>query len=807
MDIHSVPVLPELANGVLRMILEDEDVSVFKLSSFIEKDQGLTSRILSVANSSYYKRSRTIYTVRDAIVVMGIDNVKTVTMGLCVLDMFPPVKGSRLNYKAFWRHSIACAIFARSMMSSVEDSLADKAFFSGLLHDIGKLVLDQAQPKEYATVLDAAKDGKRPLIELEQEMLSTTHAEVGRSILEKWKLPRIYVESVWCHHAPVRVLDDNQYMISGIVHIANILSHMSYMGSSGNEFPQRVSNPLLRRFGIKPELLDRLMVDVPKEIDSICIDVGIGKPTEGLFRLVNKASMKLADMTLKLRHKADDLEREKAKIRLLVKVLEVLNKSSKISEALGKSSEILIGSGMIKSLLAGVKLKGSIFVYEQGHGETGRFLQVGEEELKTFILSGKYTMGTTFPSGAFAYVEPSGDFLSADRSVIDALIEGMASTLVRISSENARQEQETSLRDALYSVSIERQRAEDALGLSRELMDASMVGLCLLDEKGTVEIENKTSMEIRAELGIGIKDFMGVLADLRSGPASRIRDAISSRQDADLRWEEDSTIYRFVVRPLKISKCVLVMMWDITKDVEQERKMLAYSKMSTIGNLAASMAHNMKSPLGAIQGFARIMKDDIASGRVEVLRHGAKDEDFVGMVDSVLAGSENVLAMINQLLDLTRKKDTPAEDTDLSLLVDDIFAMVKQQADASGVSLVKYISLQRAKIKHQALKQVVMALVLNAISASKVGQQVIVRIEPGDDGGLMITVKDRGIGMARKEIDKIFDPLYTNWPSRKGLGLGLSLVLDIVNSLEGKIWVDSEPGNGSEFHVFIPKVV
>jgi len=373
MDMHSVPVLPELANSVLRMILEDKEVSVFRLSSLIEKDQGMTSRILSVANSSYYRRSRTIYTVRDAIVVMGLDTVKTVTMGLCVLDMFPPAKGSRLNYKAFWRHSIACAVFAKSMMSSIDESLADKAFFAGLLHDIGKLVLDQAQPKKYAEVLDAARDGKKPLIDLEQEMLSTTHADVGRSILERWNLPRVYVESVWCHHAPVKILDDDQYRISGIVHIANILSHMSYMGSSGNEFPQRISNPLLKRFSVKPELLDSLMVDVPREIDSICIDVGIGKPTEGLFRLVNKASMRLADMTLRLRRETDRLENEKGRTSLLIDVLGALNRSSKISEALESSSGILLGSGLVKSFLAGIKLKGSIFVYEQNQGEAGRF--------------------------------------------------------------------------------------------------------------------------------------------------------------------------------------------------------------------------------------------------------------------------------------------------------------------------------------------------------------------------------------------------------------------------------------------------
>ena len=164
-DVGSLPVLPELADHVIRMALE-EDVSVAKFSGLIEKDQALTARILSLANSTYYKRSRSIYTVRDAVVLIGFESVRTVALGVSVLGMFPSVKEAGLDYKDFWRHCMACALYAEAMMESVSSPLSAKAFCAGLLHDIGKLVLDRSRPDDYARVLQIAREGTKPLNEI-----------------------------------------------------------------------------------------------------------------------------------------------------------------------------------------------------------------------------------------------------------------------------------------------------------------------------------------------------------------------------------------------------------------------------------------------------------------------------------------------------------------------------------------------------------------------------------------------------------------------------------------------------------------
>ncbi|HDP25717.1 MAG TPA: HDOD domain-containing protein, partial [Deltaproteobacteria bacterium] len=141
----AIPVLPDLADQVIRMALEDE-VPIPKIAGLIEKDQALTAHLLSLANSSYYKRSRTVSTVRDAVVLIGTDAVRTLTLGMSVVDLFPSRKNAPLDHTDFWRHSMACALFSQAMMESVSQGLSARAFCAGLLHDIGKMVLDRTEP-------------------------------------------------------------------------------------------------------------------------------------------------------------------------------------------------------------------------------------------------------------------------------------------------------------------------------------------------------------------------------------------------------------------------------------------------------------------------------------------------------------------------------------------------------------------------------------------------------------------------------------------------------------------------------------
>ena len=662
-------------------------------------------------------------------------------------------------------------------------------------------VLVQAPP-EIANYL--LNEKRRALIEIEKERLGSTHAETGRDVLAHWKLPRLYAECVWCHHAPLMILDEEQLRIAGVVHVANILTHMSCIGSSGNHFPQRVTNALLKQFALRPDRLDTLMLSVPLEIDSICDDIGIGKGGEGLFRLVNRASIRLFDTFMTLKQRTQSLETSQRRSTILVRLLGELNAATRISEALERSATLLIGEGLARAFLGGLKAGELNLVCEARQDAAPRFMRASDSEIKGMLVSGDYPSGTRFAGGTFVYLDVLDSELAEDHAFISSVTEAIAACLRRIYIEDVRREEEGLLRQALASASQEKLNAENMLLLTKELMDASSVGLCLLDEHGRVRIENERAHTLRANLGASGEIITAALEKVAGEAPSQVREAILKRSGADLVWEAAGHgTYRVVVRPVTVNGWVLLTLWDITGDLEQQRRMVSYAKMSAVGNLAASMAHNMKSPLGALQGFASIIQDDLKGGRIKVYRGESEDIDFQDMITNMLTASENVLAIVNQLMGMTRKWETPPGDTDLEGFAERVFQVVGPQAASAGVSLKRELHLKRARVKSQALEQVLINLLINAISASSHNQEVSLKIS--QEGAMVVMrVIDHGIGMEASQLDRIFDPLYTNWPSRTGMGLGLALARDIVESMGGRIEVSSAPGEGSVFSLHVP---
>jgi signal transduction histidine kinase/HD-like signal output (HDOD) protein len=802
-DIQMVPVLPEMAEQVIRMAL-DVEVSITRIADLIEKDQTLTARILSVANSSFYKRTRDVHTVRDAVVVVGADAVRTLALGLCILSAFPRAKDSLFDYKEFWRHSIGCAIYAEAMMEIVSSSLGAKAFCAGLLHDIGKLILDLTNHEEYGKVIELARDGLKPLMQVEKEVLGVTHADVGRDVLAHWKLPRIYEESAWCHHAPIQVIDEDQYKISGIVHIANILTHMTGIGSSGNMFPQKVTGPILSKFGLNADILDSLMEKVPKQIDTVCEEIGLGKPVDGLFSLVNRASMRLSDISMRLQQHVAQSVLTTRRSEILVRVLKELNNASKVSDAMSQASEVLFRSGLIRGFLGGLKHGDHNLVFEHNEKTLPRFIKVGDSEVKPMVLSGGYSAGMSLPSGVFVYFDLKDLEMGDDQEFVSSLIGAVASSLRRIHAENALNQERTYLRQALKAVSEEKQRAEDSMYLNKELMDASPFGLCLLDEKHLVRIENEMSRETRKLLGLDGQNMIKALEGTSGTPARNIRDALVEKTGRQVVWERDGRSFRIIIRPIKVNNWTLLSLWDITQELDEQRKTLAYAKMSVVGSLAASMAHNMKSPLGAIHGFASIIRDDLKQGRIKVLRNDADDQDFPGMITNIITGSENLLKIVNQLLVFTRKWESQEGEVSLEAFIEGIMHLVGTQANSSGVILRKEVDQVRVRMKADAIEQVLINLLMNAVNASSKGSEILVKAERSEDG-IEFSVIDHGIGMDQEQMKKIFDPLYTAWPLKTGMGLGLSLAKEIVESMGGRIQVTSKLAQGSTFAVWIPE--
>jgi HD-like signal output (HDOD) protein len=223
--IHSLPTIPSNYQGVIR-IINSPNASIQEIGDAMEKDMGMTSRVLQVANSAYYGFSKSITSPTQAALLIGVETLKSLVRYTHVLNNFPHSPASTAIFDRVWRHSINVASVARriTMLHTKDENLAEEAFTAGLLHDIGKLVLISIKPDEYRDVMRQSAENKSLLHVIERVKLGTTHAETGAYLLSLWGLPYSILEAVAWHHYPSSS-NLKQFSPLTAVHVANVAEH------------------------------------------------------------------------------------------------------------------------------------------------------------------------------------------------------------------------------------------------------------------------------------------------------------------------------------------------------------------------------------------------------------------------------------------------------------------------------------------------------------------------------------------------------------------------------------------------------
>jgi putative nucleotidyltransferase with HDIG domain len=235
-DMGSLPSLPSLYMQLTEELRERE-VSSARIGRIISKDLAMTSKILQIVNSAYFGLSRQISSVDRAILLMGLEMIRTFVLSVEVFSMFEPKKMTGLTVAGLWRHSMSCAAMARRIAASegYSRAMADHVATAAFLHDIGKLLMANERPEKYRDVGGVVLEEGVPVFEAEKRVFGFDHAEAGGVLLERWKLPESIVEAVFRHHVP-RLCDEGAVSPLTIIHVADYLEHRA----NGGEFSQAV---------------------------------------------------------------------------------------------------------------------------------------------------------------------------------------------------------------------------------------------------------------------------------------------------------------------------------------------------------------------------------------------------------------------------------------------------------------------------------------------------------------------------------------------------------------------------------------
>ena len=196
-----VKVLPTIASKVVQVV-NDTNSSAHDLTEVIEKDAAITVRVLKIANSPLYGLKSEVRDVRHAVSLLGFSAVQSLVMAASTKGLH---KNSGILEQMMWDHSVGGAVAARILCwaGGFGGPVQDVAFLAGLLHDIGKVVMNNETPRLYAEVSATVYNEKRSSVDVEREIYGYDHAEIGAGVLRRWGLSPHLVAIVGNHHETV----------------------------------------------------------------------------------------------------------------------------------------------------------------------------------------------------------------------------------------------------------------------------------------------------------------------------------------------------------------------------------------------------------------------------------------------------------------------------------------------------------------------------------------------------------------------------------------------------------------------------
>lgn len=215
-------------------------------------------------------------------------------------------------------------------------------------------------------------------------------------------------------------------------------------------------------------------------------------------------------------------------------------------------------------------------------------------------------------------------------------------------------------------------------------------------------------------------------------------------------------------------------------------------RLSAIGELSASLAHEIRNPLGSIEGAAQILEQPQTT---EDMRR-----EFLGVIRKEC---HRLSRLLSNLLDFARPRQPEFQPVDVCPVVDSVVALLAHTAQQSGIQLRKHLppSLPDVEADSEQLKQVILNLTINAIQAMPDGGKIAISAAE-KNAGIVIAVVDQGVGIPAEKVEKVFDPFFTTKDS--GTGLGLSVAHQIIMQHGGVITAERNPDRGMTFSVTIP---
>ncbi len=262
--IIDLPTLSVVANNII-LITQNPKSSALEVGRAISQDQALVSKILRIANSTFYGFPRKISTIPHAVVILGFANIRNLVLTASIFDMFQSKGGDEyFDREGFWKHSLACGVTSKLIAKRLGIKNIEEAFIWGLLHDLGKLILDTYFREDFTRVVIMVKEKEILIRDAEQQLLGFDHAAVGSFVADKWNLPPAVIKVIRFHHNPP--LANESMRMAAIVHLADILCRAIGIGNGGDSKVPSINEESWKLLSLNKRMIKNLFFEMEREI-------------------------------------------------------------------------------------------------------------------------------------------------------------------------------------------------------------------------------------------------------------------------------------------------------------------------------------------------------------------------------------------------------------------------------------------------------------------------------------------------------------------------------------------------------------
>ncbi len=246
----------------VQQLTSNPNSSTRELVKVISSDAVLTGRILRIVNSAAYGIPRKVESLDQAIIILGYNQLRSLCTSLAAIGNLSGRDGA-FDRVSLWKHSFATAAASRTMQSRLAGSGESELFVSGLLSNIGRIIIDQFFKEEFNSIIEVANNEEIPLLKAEMKVLGVTHAEVGYWMALNWGLNNSVADAIRNHHGPVATPQ------SCTVNLAYTTAQAMQIGSPGDKTLCRLIPGCFKVLNLSPEKLTDLIENIDAEFETI----------------------------------------------------------------------------------------------------------------------------------------------------------------------------------------------------------------------------------------------------------------------------------------------------------------------------------------------------------------------------------------------------------------------------------------------------------------------------------------------------------------------------------------------------------